>query len=76
MSDEQIKAAILDIKRQRGDSLTILGHHYQRAGIVDLADHIGDSFGLAKIASEQKQVKDIVFCGVRFMAESAAIFVS
>ena len=51
----------------------ILGHHYQRAGIVEIADKIGDSFGLAKAAAEAKGVRDIVFCGVRFMAESAAI---
>jgi quinolinate synthase len=64
---------ILEIKRKRGSSLMILGHHYQRHGIVDVADRIGDSFGLAKAAAEADGVKDIVFCGVRFMAESAAI---
>jgi quinolinate synthase len=68
-----IKARILEIKKARGSSLMILGHHYQRHGIVEVADKIGDSFGLAKAAAEAGNVKDIVFCGVRFMAESAAI---
>ena len=65
-----------EINRERakwGSRLMILGHHYQRANIIDVADHIGDSFGLAKIASEAKNCEYIVFCGVRFMAESAAI---
>lgn len=60
-------------KARWGDRLMILGHHYQRANVIDVADHIGDSFGLAKIASEAKNCEYIVFCGVRFMAESAAI---
>lgn len=64
---------ILKEKEHWGKKLMILGHHYQRANIVDVADHIGDSFGLAKIASQAKDCEYIVFCGVRFMAESAAI---
>ena len=70
---DAITQRILEIKKQRGSSLMILGHHYQRHGIVDVADRIGDSFGLAKAAAEADGVRDIVFCGVRFMAESAAI---
>ncbi len=70
---DAITRRILEIKRERGDSLLILGHHYQRHGIVDVADHVGDSFGLAKAAAEAPRARDIVFCGVRFMAESAAI---
>jgi quinolinate synthase len=67
------KEKILQIKERMGDELMILGHHYQRHGIVEVADKIGDSFGLAKAAAEASDVKHIVFCGVRFMAESAAI---
>lgn len=70
---DSVKQRILEIKKSRGDSLMILGHHYQRHAIIDVADRIGDSFGLAKAAAESPGVKDIVFCGVRFMAESAAI---
>lgn len=70
---EKIQEEILDLKKKLGSELLILGHHYQRHGIVELADQIGDSFGLAKAAAQAKDVKNIVFCGVRFMAESAAI---
>lgn len=73
MDTETLKAAILEEKRRLGPSTMILGHHYQRHGIIDIADRIGDSFGLAKAAAEAHDVKNIVFCGVRFMAESAAI---
>lgn len=73
MTNDEIRRRILDVKRARGDSLMILGHHYQRHAIVDVVDQIGDSFGLAKAAAENTKARDIVFCGVRFMAESAAI---
>lgn len=69
----EIKEQILAEKKRWGKKLLILGHHYQRASVVEVADHIGDSFGLAKIASEATDCEYIVFCGVRFMAESAAI---
>lgn len=69
----ELTSRILTLKKQLGPEVMILGHHYQRLGIIDIADKIGDSFGLAKIASEATDVKKIVFCGVRFMAESAAI---
>lgn len=72
-ADEEIKSEIQRLKRQYGSELMILGHHYQRLGIIDIADKIGDSFGLAKAAAEARDVKKIIFCGVRFMAESAAI---
>jgi quinolinate synthase len=50
----------------------ILAHNYQRAEVQDIADFVGDSFGLArKAASSSADV--IVFCGVDFMAESAAV---
>jgi len=60
-------------REKLGSRLTILAHHYQRLEVVQYADHIGDSYGLSKIAAEKKDVESIVFCGVHFMAESADI---
>ncbi len=70
------KTAILrikEIKKKWGDRLVILGHHYQRKSIVGISDFVGDSFDLSRRASELESADYIVFCGVQFMAESAAI---
>jgi quinolinate synthase len=66
---EQIRAR----KKALGKELLILTHHYQRKEIVDLGDYKGDSFGLSKKAAAACDARFIVFCGVHFMAESAAI---
>jgi quinolinate synthase len=50
----------------------ILAHFYQTMDIQNVADHVGDSFELAKRAQSASQ-DVIVLCGVRFMAESAKI---
>jgi len=60
-------------KEHLGDRLVILTHHYQRKDIVDLGDYRGDSFGLSQKAAASDSAAYIVFCGVHFMAESAAI---
>lgn len=62
-----------EIKRlaaQRG--ATILAHNYQLPEIQDIADHVGDSLALSRIAAAAPQ-QTIVFCGVHFMAETAKI---
>lgn len=64
---------IFEIKKQLGEDLLILAHHYQRDEIVQFADAVGDSLKLAQIAEKNKRAKYIVFCGVHFMAETADI---
>jgi quinolinate synthase len=72
LSSLELKEKILAHKENLGDELVILAHHYQRQEVVDVADLLGDSLKLSRAACEQK-ARYIVFCGVHFMAESAAI---
>ncbi|MGO8761746.1 MAG: quinolinate synthase NadA [Desulfobaccales bacterium] len=61
------------IKAALGPQLLILTHHYQRYEIVALGDYQGDSFALASKSAADHEARFIVFCGVYFMAEAAAI---
>jgi len=65
-------AQVEEAKRKLGDELLILAHHYQRDEVVAWADFRGDSLELSRRAAAT-QARYIVFCGVRFMAETAAI---
>ncbi len=65
---EHLKRKILDLKKEHG--ALILAHNYQRDEIQDIADITGDSYALARAAITAKE-NVIVFCGVKFMAESA-----
>lgn len=63
---------IQKFKKTLGSDLAILAHHYQSDTIVQHADLIGDSLQLAAAIPKLK-AKYIVFCGVDFMAETAAV---
>ena len=72
-SDEELQKRIKAAKARLGNKLLILGHFYQRDEIIVHADFVGDSFQLAKNATERPDADHIVFCGVHFMAETADI---
>lgn len=50
----------------------ILAHYYQTDDIQEIADYVGDSYYLSKVAKDLHN-KNIIFCGVQFMAESAHV---
>ena len=68
--NEQLISQIEDLKAKR--EAVILAHNYQPGEIQDLADFTGDSLGLS-IEASKTDADVIVFCGVRFMVETAAI---
>jgi len=57
---------------KRGRSAVILAHTYQPAEVQDIADFVGDSYGLS-VEATRTAAETIIFCGVMFMAETAAI---
>jgi quinolinate synthase len=75
-SDPDLVARARAAKAALGDSVFVLGHHYQRDEVIEFADVTGDSFKLAREAAARPDAPYIVFCGVHFMAESADILTS
>ena len=68
--DRELIDEINELRKKR--NAVILAHNYQRDEIQEIADHCGDSLGLSQTAADAR-ADVIVFCGVHFMAESAAI---
>ncbi len=70
MNITQMQEEILRLKKE--NDFCILAHIYQNREIVEIADYVGDSFGLSRQAAKAPQ-KNILMCGVRFMAETVKL---
>lgn len=70
MTIQEIKAEILRLKKEK--DFCILVHAYQGQEILEIADYVGDSYGLSVEASKDSH-KNIIMCGVRFMAETCKV---
>ena len=70
---EALAERIEAVRKELGDRLMILGHHYQQDQVIAHSDLRGDSYQLSQMAAESSTCESIVFCGVHFMAETADI---
>ncbi len=73
LPEPELEERIERVKRDLGDALLILGHHYQQDAVIRFADLRGDSYRLSDMAARSQNCRSIVFCGVHFMAETADI---
>ena len=67
---KDIQERILELKKEK--DVCVLAHCYQTHDILEIADYVGDSFGLAQKAMKVDN-KNVMMCGVRFMAETVKI---
>ncbi|MDR1533951.1 MAG: quinolinate synthase NadA [Planctomycetota bacterium] len=70
MSVTDLAVRLAELKKHR--RAVILAHSYQPPEVQEAADHVGDSLGLSRLAAGT-EAETILFCGVHFMAETAAI---
>lgn len=68
MTTTELQQEILKLKKEK--DVCILAHAYQTHDIIEIADYVGDSFGLSQKAAKSSN-KTILMCGVRFMAQTA-----
>ena len=68
--EETVREKIERLKKEK--DVVILAHYYVDGEVQALADYVGDSFYLSKVATQVTQ-QNILFCGVQFMGESAKI---
>ena len=73
LETDELVSRIAAVREELGDSLLILGHHYQQDEVVEHTDLRGDSYQLSQMAASSDSCRTIVFCGVHFMAETADI---
>ena len=64
MTVQEIQAEILKLKKEK--DVCILAHAYQGQEILEVADYVGDSYGLSVQASKDPR-NNVIMCGVRFM---------
>ena len=70
MNIRELQDKIIKLKKEK--DFCILAHVYENREIVEIADYIGDSFGLSQQAAKAPQ-KNVIMCGVRFMAETVKL---
>ena len=70
MTIRELQDEIIRLKKEK--NICILAHAYQGQDIWEVADYIGDSFGLSRQAADV-QAQTVIMCGVRFMAETVKI---
>ncbi|MGQ9684152.1 MAG: quinolinate synthase NadA [Anaerolineae bacterium] len=73
LAPDEVFRRLRTVRDRLGQDLYVLVHHYQRDEVVAFADAVGDSLELSRLAAQQTRPRYIVFCGVDFMAETAAM---
>jgi len=76
LDNETLTQRIQAVKAEMGERLLILGHHYQQDEVIALSDLRGDSYQLSQMAADNTACRQIAFCGVHFMAETADMLVN